>query len=97
MICHVCHNPASGQCQVCARFYCPTHGYLVCTVCKENPEAAQPSQKGVAPEPVFAEPKACYECRQATTIKCDGCENYFCSRHGIGYSEWGETGFKCSG
>jgi hypothetical protein len=33
MICHVCEQPASGQCQACGKFYCPQHGDMRCIRC----------------------------------------------------------------
>ncbi len=39
MNCHVCTQPATGQCQVCSKFYCADHGDVVCQPCQEQRSA----------------------------------------------------------
>lgn len=33
MVCHVCGQPAVGQCKTCAKFYCNAHGDVICERC----------------------------------------------------------------
>ncbi len=40
MNCHVCAESATGQCQVCWKFYCAEHGDRVCQTCQEKRLAA---------------------------------------------------------
>ena len=37
MNCHICAQPAIGQCQTCWRFYCPAHGDVTCAECESTP------------------------------------------------------------
>jgi hypothetical protein len=34
--CHICGEPATGQCQTCWKFYCGAHGDVVCTDCERT-------------------------------------------------------------
>lgn len=34
MICHICAQPAIGQCKTCLKFYCAAHGDQLCQQCK---------------------------------------------------------------
>ena len=36
MNCHICGQPATGQCRVCWKFYCPAHGDLACQPCQQQ-------------------------------------------------------------
>ncbi len=36
MKCHICGQPATGQCQTCSKFYCADHGDRVCQPCQER-------------------------------------------------------------
>ena len=36
MNCHICSQPATGQCQVCSKFYCADHGDRVCQPCQKR-------------------------------------------------------------
>ena len=52
MKCHVCGEPAVGQCQSCWKFYCAEHGDLSCQQCADVQTAAQvPSLTGDTDEP----------------------------------------------
>jgi hypothetical protein len=33
MQCHICGEPATGQCQSCSKFYCASHGDVMCDRC----------------------------------------------------------------
>ncbi|MCH8989815.1 MAG: hypothetical protein IIA92_13550 [Chloroflexi bacterium] len=48
MNCHICANPAAGQCQVCWKFYCADHGDRLCQPCQ--------SQRGTTGAPAGWEP-----------------------------------------
>ena len=39
MNCHICANSATGQCQVCWKFYCADHGDRICQTCQKQREA----------------------------------------------------------
>ena len=41
MKCHICDQPALGQCQSCWKFYCGVHGDLICHTCRERQRARQ--------------------------------------------------------
>ena len=43
MNCHICANPAAGQCQVCWKFYCADHGDRVCQTCQKQQGATGPA------------------------------------------------------
>jgi hypothetical protein len=36
MNCHICTQPAKGQCQACGKFYCADRGDTVCQLCQEG-------------------------------------------------------------
>ena len=36
MNCHICDESATGQCQVCWKFYCASHGDRVCRSCQSQ-------------------------------------------------------------
>ncbi len=40
MRCHVCGEPAIGQCQACWKFYCARHGDVFCASCQEQRKTA---------------------------------------------------------
>jgi hypothetical protein len=42
MTCHICPEPAIGQCPTCWKFYCASHGDILCQSCQPEPE--QPTQ-----------------------------------------------------
>ena len=45
MKCHVCGEPAVGQCQTCWKFYCVPHGDVFCQECTDvQPAARGPTQ-----------------------------------------------------
>jgi hypothetical protein len=83
MICHVCGQPAVGQCVSCLRFYCPLHGDRTCSACTGQ-EAIRadppPSRFGalLAP-PGTASP--CVTCHRPTREACSRCERPCCPRH----------------
>ena len=37
MHCHICNEPAIGQCQSCWKFYCASHGDMTCEKCAQRP------------------------------------------------------------
>ena len=43
MNCHICSQPATGQCQVCSKFYCADHGDVMCQVCQGQRGVIGPS------------------------------------------------------
>lgn len=43
MLCHICREPAIGQCRTCWRFYCASHGNVECETCAASRKRAQPS------------------------------------------------------
>ncbi len=40
MNCHICAEPAIGECQVCWKFYCAEHGDRRCQTCQKERESA---------------------------------------------------------
>ncbi|MEE8466747.1 MAG: hypothetical protein V3S68_09740, partial [Dehalococcoidia bacterium] len=46
MNCHICGQPATGQCRVCWKFYCAEHGDRVCQTCQQQQEAATGAPPG---------------------------------------------------
>ena len=56
MNCHICAEPAIGECQVCWKFYCAQHGDRRCQTCQKERESAGStggwaSRYGVVGEP----------------------------------------------
>ena len=41
MECHVCGQPATGQCRACWKFYCAAHGDMVCQPCQQQRPAGR--------------------------------------------------------
>ena len=41
MNCHVCAESATGQCQICWKFYCAEHGDRVCQTCQKQRQAVR--------------------------------------------------------
>jgi hypothetical protein len=86
MICHVCEQPASGQCEKCRRFYCPLHGSVRCIRCQETDERirteAAPGAQPVAREPnPFRLAVTCFACSNAPTTTCSNCGQFYCKEH----------------
>jgi hypothetical protein len=92
MICHVCRQPASGQCKSCLRFYCPQHGNLVCSACSgvtaDAPAARDPAPD-VEPEPDLPSIRkdvvrgaTCHLCAETASRACRRCGRFYCERHG---------------
>lgn len=107
MICHICHEPASGQCKSCLRFYCPRHGDLTCVECAhvtaEPPPAPAPSpvepESDALPSIVLPGPHVqggptCYACTQPATRACRRCGQFYCEEHGPRFFLWGN---QCQG
>src|SRR5438874_6279274 len=46
MHCHICDEPATGQCQTCWKFYCHAHGDVFCESCGPS-QASSGSSRGV--------------------------------------------------
>jgi hypothetical protein len=51
MVCHVCGQPAVGQCKSCAKFYCNAHGDVICERCAANGPPVRQYAAPVAKEP----------------------------------------------
>lgn len=45
MKCHICGQPATGQCRVCWKFYCAAHGDTVCQPCQQHRPAGRGDQR----------------------------------------------------
>jgi hypothetical protein len=48
MLCHVCREPAIGQCRNCGLFYCAEHGRVYCITCDERTVVRRPAQRAAA-------------------------------------------------
>jgi hypothetical protein len=81
MLCHVCGDPAIGQCRICHQFHCGRHGRQYCVLCREQEELAAPpaparSAPATAPAPAPpapAEGPAAAEEAKETTGPCAFC------------------------
>jgi hypothetical protein len=91
MICHVCHDPAIGQCKKCSKFYCPQHGDVECVKCREALQTtpAAPSidvrlpeygGPGRPSEQVYAG-TTCHLCKRPAAGACGGCGRFYCPGH----------------
>ena len=47
MVCHICGQSAIGQCQACWKFYCQSHGDLICRTCRQQRDTDQPGDRSV--------------------------------------------------
>jgi hypothetical protein len=93
MICHVCHQPATGQCQRCSKFYCPVHGNVTCQPCHMaayNPTAVA-APLIVTQAPAGSAPH-CFACRQPVVRACGHCGRFCCRKH---FSSWGRICTRC--
>ncbi len=95
MLCHICGEPAVGQCQNCNLYYCPRHGRVFCTVCKggeqvaagpppwteKAPEAERVSTAPLAPDGEKGVRLRCFHCGQPTDRVCGVCGSAFCGAH----------------
>jgi hypothetical protein len=80
MICHVCHQPASGQCKSCLRFYCPQHGDLTCVDCA-GVRAGPPPAPEPTDGPAVALGASCYLCDREADGACRQCGRFICPAH----------------
>jgi hypothetical protein len=88
MLCHVCGEPAIGQCRLCHQFYCAEHGRLFCVHCRDLQRiSAQPPRpaeaQGVKPGTPEAGPAVgqCHRCGCPASRACTLCGAFFCSEH----------------
>jgi hypothetical protein len=90
MLCHICGEPAIGQCRDCHEFHCGRHGRLYCVKCRVQ----EPPAPVTAP---YRQPEAnaaridragkvgaagpCASCGQPAARTCPVCGRLFCTRH----------------
>ena len=86
MLCHICGDPAIGQCRICHQFHCVRHGRLFCVHCREQdlpaegPHAPSTAVKEVS-SPVPAVSGPCAYCGQPAHRACPVCGRLFCQEH----------------
>ena len=91
MICRICKQPASGQCQECRRFYCPRHGDIRCVACEETAQTVQSIQtqrressiqqaREEASRSDSEEPLQCF-CEALAFMVCERCSRFICRNH----------------
>jgi hypothetical protein len=90
MLCHVCGEPAIGQCRICHQFHCGRHGRQFCVVCREQEDLAAPPAP-VQPAPAESRSGAAQEtrettgpcafCGQSAGRSCPVCGRWFCNEH----------------
>jgi hypothetical protein len=96
MICHVCEQPAIGQCKSCGKFYCQQHGDVYCVRCATatRPEGQKLEREfeyrvGLPDDRPATEAEAnvlaalhCHYCRASVTGACVSCGRFYCFAHG---------------
>lgn len=78
MLCHVCREPAIGQCKNCNMFYCAKHGRVYCVTCDDRALAAPPGARSLSGEGRGA---TCYRCGRPAERACNRCGRFFCGDH----------------
>ena len=58
MKCHICAESATGQCQVCSKFYCADHGDVVCQPCQGQRGAIGPTSGSASDSIVIGRPSS---------------------------------------
>ncbi len=93
MLCHVCGEPAIGQCRLCHQYHCAEHGRLFCVQCREqelvaaapaaHAEPAAEPLREAAPAPPVATAAAgpCRRCNRPASRACPMCGALFCTEH----------------
>jgi hypothetical protein len=95
MLCHVCGEPAIGQCRNCHQFHCGRHGRQYCVLCREQEALAAPPVPAppVPARPAPAEDRGgaaaeakeaagpCAFCGQPAGRTCPLCGRRFCNQH----------------
>ncbi|MCC6418570.1 MAG: hypothetical protein IT429_10070 [Gemmataceae bacterium] len=82
MLCHICREPAIGQCQNCNLFYCAEHGRVYCVSCDDRAVARRPPAR---PPAVVSRSEGrgatCYHCGRPAERGCLRCGRFFCPDH----------------
>jgi hypothetical protein len=90
MLCHVCGEPAIGQCRDCHQFHCGRHGRVHCVQCRVQEPLALVTAPFRQPEanegPVRKEGTVgavgpCARCGRPTARTCPLCGRPFCTEH----------------